>query len=83
MTIKGHPWRLRKRGWTANDAHAGQCDPGTRELLVHRTGNEEYDQGTLVHEFIHAVDYEYGLRLSERAVMALERNLIANGWRRA
>lgn len=82
MTIKGVRWRIRRRPWLGTDKDAGLCDPDSKSIIIHETGNTIYDADTELHEAAHAISFAYGLDLPERAVKALARELVANGWRR-
>ena len=60
VDICGKLWRLRwyRRPWAKDEA--GACyGPPRREIRILETGDRKADRDTLIHEVLHAVEYEH------------------------
>lgn len=77
-TLAGHAWRIKRvkglRDEADNELY-GSCDSRNRviELCKGMDPNREWE--TVLHEMVHAVEKEYGLKLSEQKVEILGKGL--------
>lgn len=81
MLIGGSHWSVRREPMRPEHGEMGWCDAGTRSIAVRRYRVRENERSTLLHETLHAISHEHGLRLSETAVRTLEVELTRIGWK--
>lgn len=48
----------------------GQCDPGTRVISLKRGEKDTFS--TLIHEVLHAIQFEKGVKLTHKNIYELE-----------
>ncbi len=48
----------------------GLCDPSSRQIVIKKEQSNRFS--TLIHETIHAIDFDYSIGLTEQQVMKLE-----------
>ncbi len=52
----------------------GMCEPNNRQIIIRKEQTNKFS--TLIHETIHAIDFDYGIGLSENQVMKLEEGIM-------
>lgn len=82
---------IRSKRWTVDivqqedfeceDKTFGQCDPNTRTILILEGQPPRQMLGTFLHEFIHACEFEWGVKIPHRMVYFIERRLTPVVWR--
>lgn len=76
ITVCGHPWTVVSARQTATDRVLGEClGPPRRMIRVRLTGDRLTDRDTLIHELIHAVEYERGVDIGHGQVRAIAETL--------
>ena len=82
VTIRGRRWELKfVRGLTDH----GRCDApnmkGTR-ILIRKGLSEEKELDTLIHEYLHAANWDFDEEAVTESAAGLAKLLMKLGWRR-
>jgi hypothetical protein len=57
------------------DSEFGECDFDKMEISVNTDKGVDHQRDTLVHEILHAIDYDCKLKLSESQIRSLGRDI--------
>lgn len=71
LRILGKTWDV-IFGNPRNDGELGECLSEPQIITIKEGLKDEQEASTLLHECIHAIDYQLGLGLTERQVLGLE-----------
>jgi hypothetical protein len=72
VTVCGKPWTIVSARQTDEDQVLGEClSPPRRLIRIFLTGDRATDRDTLIHELIHAVEYERRMDIGHGMVRAI------------
>ena len=67
-----------------NPEDLGKCDPVLRVIEIKKGLSQKLQRQTLIHEILHAIEFENGIKIPHRAIyqldLALEEILRLNRW---
>lgn len=75
LNVNGQPYRIKFVKRFKDKAQVGECDPGDRIISIKRGIGQRETFFTLVHELLHAIEFEYGFNINHKLVYKLERCL--------
>ncbi len=77
LLVGDEVWTVRRKMTLDNLGRdiVGYCDPSTNEILIKAGQSKEDELATLVHEYIHAIEYSRDIEIPHKLVYKLERDL--------
>jgi|GEM_PF-2937288 len=66
------------------DDTAGQCDGDQKEILIDSGQSKREKAKTLIHEILHAFEYEYNIKIPHKLIYQLEEPIyrfLVDNWR--
>jgi len=85
VLVNGNIWEIRYCRSIENEPDAvGLCDSHDKEILIVTSICQDEKARTLIHELIHAIEFEYDIQIPHNLVYKLEEpiyRLICDNWR--
>jgi len=85
ISINGSLWEIFfVRGILGADDIAGQCDGDEQQILIDSGLSKSEKAKTLIHEILHAFEYEYNIKIPHKLIYQLEEpiyRLLMDNWR--
>lgn len=72
LKVKDEEYRVAFVADIAGDNTVGQCDPGNRVIHIENGQSREEMLKTFIHETLHALEFEYDIKISHKAIYKLE-----------
>lgn len=73
LLIKGEEWRIAFVDRIEGKETVGMCDPSNRIIYIANGQSKEEMFATFIHECLHALEMEHDIKISHKAIYALEK----------
>lgn len=85
IIVKGSLWEIQFVRVIPNEPNAsGLCDRDEQQISIESSLTKSEKAKTLIHEILHAFEYEYNIRIPHKLVYLLEEpiyRLLVDNWR--